>query len=303
MKSTVTPKFNALDLIIGSGWRARRARRKFFSKMLVHLVLIAGSLIFIFPLVWLVSTSLKPDTQIFKVPPELIPRPFMWKNYTRMWTHFPFLMFLKNTVLVVVLSMSGVLITAPLVAYAFARLRWPGRNFLFMIVLGTMMLPGQVTMIPLYILFNSWGWVDTFYPLWVPAWFGGGAFNIFLIRQFLMTIPKELEESAVIDGASHFKIYRKIMLPLINPVLTTIAIFQFMGAWNDFMGPLIYLNDQTKYTLSLGLRLFQQQTSASQTEFGMLMAATTIMVIPVIIFFFLGQKRFIEGVIITGMKA
>ncbi|SFP68329.1 carbohydrate ABC transporter permease [Caldicoprobacter faecalis] len=301
--STVTRKFNALDFIIGSGWQVRRARRKFFSKMFAHLVLIAGAIIFVFPLLWLVSTSLKPDTQIFKVPPELIPRPIMWENYTRMWRHFPFLMFLKNTVLVVVLSMAGVLISAPLVAYAFARLRWPGRNFLFMILLGTMMLPGQVTMIPLYILFNKWGWVDTFYPLWVPAWFGGGAFNIFLIRQFLMTIPKELEESAVIDGASHFKIYWKIMLPLINPVLTTVAIFQFMGAWNDFMGPLIYINDQSKYTLSLGLRMFQQQTSASQTEFGMLMAATTIMVIPVIIFFFLGQKRFIEGVIITGMKA
>jgi len=299
----VAAKSNAPGLLMESGWQARRARRKFFTRAFVHLILIAGSIIFMFPLIWLISTSLKPDTQIFKVPPELIPKPFMWSNYTRMWTYFPFLTFLKNTLLVVVLSMAGVLIRAPLVAYAFARLRWPGRDFLFMILLGTMMLPGQVTMIPLYILFNEWGWVNTFYPLWVPAWFGGGAFNIFLIRQFLMTIPRELEESAVIDGASHFKIYWKIMLPLINPVLTTIAIFQFMGAWNDFMGPLIYLNDQAKYTLSLGLRVFQQQTSAYQSEYGMLMAATTIMVIPVIIFFFLGQKRFIEGVIITGMKA
>lgn len=272
-------------------------------KLIDHLVLILGSIIFIFPLLWLVSTSLKPDTQIFKVPPELIPSPFMWKNYVDMWIYFPFFQFMRNTLVIVILSMAGVLISAPLVAYAFARLRWPGRNLLFMIVLGTVMLPGQVTMIPLYVLFNRLGWVDTFLPLWVPAWFGGGAFNIFLIRQFLLTIPKELEESAVIDGASYLQIYIKIMLPLIQPVLTTIAIFQFMGAWNDFMGPLIYISDQTKYTLSLGLRLFQQQTSSSQTEFGMMMAATVLMVIPIIIFFFLGQKRFIEGVVLTGMKA
>lgn len=279
-----------------------RANRKTLIKILRHTVLILGSIVFMFPLFWLLSTSLKADTQIFKVPPELIPNPVMWNNYVRMWTYFPFLQFLKNTLTIVVLSLSGVLVTAPLVAYSFSRLRWPGRDVLFMVVLGTIMLPGQVTMIPLYVLFSRWGWVDTFLPLWVPAWFGGGAFYIFLLRQFLMTIPRELEESALIDGANHLQIYAKIMLPLLRPVLTTIAIFQFMGAWNDFMGPLIYINNQAKYTLSLGLRLFQQQTSASQTEFGMMMAATALMVIPVIVFFFLGQKQFIEGVVLTGMK-
>ncbi|AEE95243.1 carbohydrate ABC transporter permease [Mahella australiensis] len=303
MADTDMKQHPGVAAMTGSGWRARRARKRFFSKLFAHLVLIAGAVIFTFPLVWLVSTSLKPDTQIFKVPPELIPRPIMWENYVDMWTYFPFLQFLKNTLVIVVLSMAGVLISAPLVAYAFAKLKWPGRDFLFFILLGTMMLPGQVTMIPLYILFTNWGWVDTFLPLWVPAWFGGGAFNIFLIRQFLMTIPHEMEESALLDGANHLTIYTRIMLPLIQPVLTTVAIFQFMGAWNDFMGPLIYINDQTKYTLSLGLRLFQQQTSASTTEFGMMMAATTVMVIPVIVFFFLGQRRFIEGVVLTGMKA
>ncbi len=277
-------------------------RKKYATKLVNHAVLIVGGLVFIFPLLWLLSTSLKPDTQIFKVPPELIPRPFMWENYVNMWIYFPFFLFLKNTLIIVVLSMAGVLLSAPLVAYAFARLRWPGRDFYFMIVLATMMIPGQVTMIPLYLLFNKLGWVNTFLPLWVPAWFGGGAFNIFLIRQFLLTIPQALEESAFIDGASYGRIYWNIMLPLIQPVLTTIAIFQFMGSWNDFMGPLIYISDQSKYTLSLGLRLFQQQTSAAQTEFGMMMAATTLMVIPVIIFFFLGQKRFIEGVVLTGIK-
>ncbi|MBP1964936.1 carbohydrate ABC transporter permease [Paenibacillus aceris] len=268
-----------------------------------HIILIVFSIFFVFPLLWLLSTSLKTDHQIFIVPPELIPKPFLWKNYVNLWIYFPYFLFLKNTVLVVVLSVAGVLVTAPLVGYAFARLRWPGREFFFLIVLGTMMLPSQVTLIPLYLLFSKMGWINTFMPLWVPAWFGGGAFYIFLVRQFLMSIPKDLEESAFIDGAGYVRIYTHIMLPLIHPVLTTVAIFQFMGAWNDFIGPLIYLNDQSKFTLSLGLRIFQQQTSQSQGEIGMMMAATAIAVIPVIIFFFLAQRKFIEGVVLTGIKA
>ncbi|MFC5651222.1 carbohydrate ABC transporter permease [Paenibacillus solisilvae] len=268
-----------------------------------HIILFVFSIFFIFPLLWLLSTSLKTDLQIFKVPPELIPQPFLWKNYENLWIYFPYFLFLKNTVLIVVLSVAGVLLTSPLVGYSFARLRWPGRDFFFLIVLGTLMLPSQVTLIPLYLLFSKMGWVNTFLPLWVPAWFGGGAFYIFLVRQFLMSIPKDLEESAFIDGAGYMRIYTHIMLPLINPVLTTIAIFQFMGAWNDFIGPLIYLNDQSKFTLSLGLRIFQQQASQSQGEIGMMMAATAIMVIPVIAFFFLAQRKFVEGVVLTGIKA
>lgn len=152
-------------------------------------------------------------------------------------------------------------------------------------------------------LFNNLKWVNTFYPLWVPAWFGGGAFNIFLLRQFMMTIPNELEESALIDGAGRIKIYAKIILPLVVPVLTTVAIFTFMNSWNDFMGPLLYINDSAKYTLSLGLRVFQQAAGTNQTQYGMMMAATVFMTLPVVAFFFLGQKRFIEGVVLTGMKA
>jgi multiple sugar transport system permease protein len=268
-----------------------------------HLILIAFGILFIFPLLWLVSTSLKSDLQIFKVPPELIPHPFLWENYSNLWIYFPYFMFLKNTVLIVILSVAGVLVTSPLVGFSFARLRWPGRDFFFLIVLGTLMLPSQVTLIPLYLLFSKLGWVDTLMPLWIPNWFGGGAFYIFLIRQFLMSIPKDLEESAFIDGAGYLRIYTHIMLPLIQPALTTIAIFQFMGAWNDFLGPLIYLNSQSNYTLSLGLRIFQQQASQSQGEVGMMMAATAIMVVPVILFFFLAQKKFIEGVVLTGIKA
>lgn len=276
--------------------------RKHLPIVLRHVFLILGAGLFMFPLIWLISTSLKADTQIFKIPPEIVPRPIVWQNYSRMWTYFPFVQFLKNTLFVVTMSVSGVVITAPMVGYAFSRLRWPGRDLLFMLVLGTMMLPGQVTMIPLYVLFSKWGLVDTLYPLWIRAWFGGGAFNIFLVRQFFLTIPRSLEESARIDGANELQIYSKIMLPLVRPALITIAIFQFMGSWNDFMGPLIYINDQSKYTLSLGLRLFQAQMEGAQTEFGMLMAATCLMVLPVVVFFLVGQKQFIEGVTLTGLK-
>lgn len=285
------------------GSSVTKAQTTTIKKGILHLVLIAGSIVFSFPLVWLISTSLKPDTQIFKIPPQLIPDPFVWKNYADMWRYFPFLTFLLNTLLVVALTMAGTLLSAPLVAYAFSRLRWKGRGVVFTVLLGTMMLPTQVTMIPLYVLYNKLGWINTFFPLWVPAWFGGGAFNIFLLRQFMMTIPGELEESALIDGAGRMTIYSRIMLPLVVPVLTTVAIFTFMNAWNDFMGPLLYINDNAKYTLSLGLRVFQQAAGTNQTQYGMMMAATVFMTLPVVLFFFIGQKQFIEGVVLTGMKA
>lgn len=278
------------------------AHRSRINVVLRHTFLAIGAVLFMFPLYWLISTSLKVDVDIFKVPPKWIPNPIAWENYTRMWRYFPFFRFLKNTVFVTAMNLIGVLVSAPMVAYSFSRLRWPGRNFCFMLVLATMMLPGQVTMIPLYVLYSKLGFVDTFYPLWVGSFFGGGAFNIFLVRQFFLTIPQSLEESARIDGANYFQIYTKIMLPLIKPVLTTISISTFLGSWNDFMGPLIYINNQSKYTLSLGLRLFQAQTSGATTEYGMLMAATCVMVLPVIFFFFIGQKQFIEGVALTGIK-
>lgn len=280
-----------------------KALNKRIKRCILHIVLIAGSIVFSFPLVWLISTSLKPDTQIFVIPPQLIPDPIVWKNYADMWKYFPFLDFLLNTLFVVAMTMAGTLLSAPIVAYSFSRLHWRGRGVVFTVLLGTMMLPSQVTMIPLYVLFNNLKWVNTFYPLWVPAWFGGGAFNIFLLRQFMMTIPNELEESALIDGAGRIKIYAKIILPLVVPVLTTVAIFTFMNSWNDFMGPLLYINDSAKYTLSLGLRVFQQAAGTNQTQYGMMMAATVFMTLPVVAFFFLGQKRFIEGVVLTGMKA
>ena len=271
-------------------------------KSLQYLILIAGACVFAFPMIWLISTSLKIDEQVYKLPPEIIPNPLTWDNYVKVFRYFSFLKYLGNTVICVVGNILGVCISAPLVAYSFARIRWHGRGICFTILLATMMIPSYVTMIPVYVFFSKIGWLNTHFPLWVPAWFGGGAFNIFLMRQFMMTIPKELEESARIDGANRFTVYSRIILPLVKPTLTTIAIFTFMSSWNDFMGPLLYLNDSNKYTLSLALRLFQQ-SSSTNTEIAMQMAASTLVTLPVVVFFFLGQKYFIEGVVLTGMKA
>lgn len=286
---------------IKTNWRARSTIRKRVGELVQHAVLVLFSILFMFPLIWLISTSLKGPEQIYKFPPDLIPNPFIWLNYTQMFEQFKFFLYFKNTLSVVILVLVGVLLTAPLVAYSFSRLDWPGRNILFYVLLGTMMIPADITRIPMYIFFSKIHWVDTYKPLWVPAWFGGGAFFIFLIRQFLLTIPKDMEDSAFVDGAGYFTIYRKIMLPLIKPVLTTVAIFVFMWTWNDFMGPLIYINTTKKFTLSLALRLFQQDVN-KDIQYGMLMAATAVMTLPIIGFFFIGQKQFIEGVVLTGIK-
>ena len=280
-----------------------RSFRKLIPRAIIYIVLIAGAAVFTFPLAWLLSTSFKTDAQMFKVPPELIPNPFTISNYFGMFRYFPFASFFLNTVFVVFMALAGTLLSAPLVAYSFSRLRWGGRNVMFTVLLATIMLPTQVTMIPLYVIYSRWGWINTFFPLWVPYWFGGGAFSIFLLRQFMMTIPGELEESALIDGAGRLMIYARIILPLVIPVMTTVAIFVFMNTWNDFMGPLLYINDSAKYTLSLGLRVFQQAAGTNQTQYGMMMAASVFMTLPVIAFFFIGQKQFIEGVVLTGMKA
>ncbi|WP_105615583.1 carbohydrate ABC transporter permease [Vallitalea okinawensis] len=286
---------------IDTKWRVKMERKKRMQKLALHLLLVVGSILFMFPLIWLISTSLKTPEQIYKFPPDILPNPVRWLNYVQMFEQFKFFLYLKNTLTVVILVLAGVLLTAPLVAYSFSRLKWPGRNFLFYVLLGTMMIPADITRIPMYIFFSHIHWIDTYRPLWVPAWFGGGAFFIFLIRQFLMTIPKDMEDSALVDGAGYFTIYRKIMLPLIKPVLTTVAIFVFMGTWNDFMGPLIYINTTGKFTLSLALRLFQQNVN-KDIQYGLLMAATTVMTLPIIMFFFMGQKQFIEGVVLTGIK-
>ncbi len=276
-------------------------KSSWLSKYSRYIVLIIGSIIFMFPLYWLIITSFKTDSTMFQMPPSLFPNPWEFSHYSKMFRYFPFIKFLLNTLVLVGINLAGVLLTAPLVAYSMSRIKWPGRDLCFFILLATIMLPSQVTLIPLYVTFTKLKMIDTYVPLTIGSWFGGGAFNVFLIRQFFLTIPPDLEESAKIDGAGVFLIYRKIMLPLITPVLATVSIFVFMNTWNDFMGPLIYLNNQEIIPLSIALQLFNQQLNG--TDYGMLFAASVLMVVPVIVFFFLGQRKFIEGIVLTGMKA
>ena len=266
--------------------------------VLHYVVLVALAIIFGFPFYWLVTTSVKVDTQLFTIPPVLIPHPINWQNYPRMFEFLPFWRFIGNTVVITALVMAGILFSCPLAAYSFARLRWPGRNIAFLGILATMMLPEQVTLIPQYILFNKFNWIDTWQPLWVPAWFGS-AFYIFLLRQFFLTIPTELEDAAKIDGAGFVTTYWNIMLPLIMPALATVSVFAFIGSWNNFLGPLIYINTPEKMPISLALRLFQTLHGA---EYGLMMAASTIATLPIVILFFFAQRYFVQGIVLTGLK-
>ncbi|WP_243633155.1 carbohydrate ABC transporter permease [Paenibacillus xerothermodurans] len=267
-------------------------------KMLAHVCLIAASVFFLIPFIWMLSTSLKPRTQIFSFPPEWIPSPFKWSNYTEAMSYIPFFTYLNNTVLITVLSTLGVVLSCPIVAYSFAKLRWRGRNVLFMITLAVMMIPGQVTMMPLFMLFNKLGWVGTPMPLIIPAFFGV-PFYIFLLRQFFMGLPDSLMDAARIDGAGEFRIYTQIMLPLARSAVLSVGLFQFMASWTDFIGPLLYLTNEVSYTLSLGLQQFQSQKGS---EWGLMMAVSTMMTVPVIILFFFLQKTFIQGITFTGIK-
>jgi multiple sugar transport system permease protein len=273
--------------------------RSIAKSTVIFILLVAFALFFILPLLWILSTSLKGDTQIFAIPPVWIPDVFHWDNYARVFERMPFFIYLKNSVLISVVTIIGTVLSSSLVAYSFACLYWPGRNGLFVFVLATMMLPMQVTMIPLFILFKEIGWLNTFMPLTVPAFFGGGAFNIFLLRQFFLTIPKDLLDAARIDGCSEFRIFWNIVLPLAKPALATVAILTFMFTWNDFMGPLIYLSDKMKGTLALGLGMFVGQ---HVTEWSLLMAASVIMMLPMIAIFFFFQRYFIQGFTLSGLK-
>ena len=251
---------------------ARRVRT--ITKLLIHLLLIAGGFAVLIPFFWMVSSSLKPDWEIFQIPPAWIPEDPLWQNYAIVLTgHRPdaegsragqgwsFLGFVWNTGYVTAWVMLGRLITASLAAYGFARLRFPGRNILFIIMLATMMVPGHVTMIPLYIIFKNLKTLDTYWPLVLPVWFGGGAFFIFLLRQFINSIPADYDDAARIDGCSWFGVYWRIILPMIKPALGAVAIFSFMASWNDFMGPLIYISSMDKYTVAIGLHFFKNNAS------------------------------------------
>ncbi len=263
-----------------------------------HVVLMTVGFFFVVPLLFMLSTSLKATRQIAKFPPDLIPNPFIWGNYSDVFIYAPFFKYLLNTLFIIIPTVFGAAVVSALAAYAFARMKAPGKNFIFMVLLATMMLPGVVTMIPTYILFAKLGWVGSFKPLIVPALFGN-AFFIFLMRQFFTTIPKELEDAALIDGCNRWTIFWSIILPLAKPIMATVTIFSFMNGWNEYFGPLIYLADKSQYTLALGLQVFVGQHA---TEWGMMMAASTMMVAPVIILFFFTQKQFVQGITLTGLK-
>jgi len=273
-------------------------RTEVFRKALAHLILLAGGVVFIAPFAFLVSTSLKAERQIIVFPPIWIPNPMIWRNYTEVFYYVPFHRYFLNTSLIASTWVIGAILTSSLAAYAFARIRAPGRDALFMIMLSTMMVPGMVRLIPTYIVFAKLDWINTFLPLTIPSLLGS-AFYIFLLRQFFMTIPMELEDAALIDGCSRLGIWWRIMLPLAKPALATVTIFSFMGAWNDLLGPLIYLNDQHLYTLALGLQAFQYVHGG---DWGLLMAAATMMIAPVVLLFFLAQKQFVQGIVLTGLK-
>jgi ABC-type glycerol-3-phosphate transport system permease component len=265
--------------------------------IIVYGLLIVLSIIFILPFMWMVSTSLKQSQDVFTFPPQFLPTSFEWRNYIDGWTRLPFNTFLLNSLIITSANVVGNLTSCSLVAYAFARLRARGRDVLFLLVLATLMIPREVTIVPTFILFTQLGLVNTLWPLILPAWFGY-PFFIFLLRQFFMTIPHDLDEAARIDGASNFRIFTSIILPLSKPALGTVAIFSFIGNWNNLLDPLIYLRSTEKYTLALGLNLFKGQHFTAYNE---LMAVSIIQLLPILIIFFVAQKYFVRGVALSGM--
>jgi multiple sugar transport system permease protein len=267
-------------------------------ELIIHILLIPAALIFLLPFLWMLSTSLKPDAQLYAYPPIWIPNPLQWENYPKSVGFVPFFTYLKNTLIISLSSMVGVVASSSLAAYSMARIRWPGRNILFLMTIATLMLPYQVTLIPVFLVFKNLGWVGDFRPLILPQFFGY-ALYIFLLRQFFSGIPMELSEAARIDGANEWTIFWSIILPLAKPALATVAVFQFIRSWTDYLNPLIYLNDQSLYTLQLGL---QQYSSQYGREWGLLMAAAVLITLPPIIIFFLTQRTFVQGVTLTGIK-
>ena len=279
-------------------WLTRRRAKQIVRSTLIHAALIPAAILFMFPFLWMLSTSLKSDVQLYVYPPILFPIPPTWANYPTAVTYIDFFLYLRNTLIIAVTATIGELVSCSLVAYSLARIPWRGRNFLFIITVATLMLPFQVTLIPLFLVFKNLGWVGDFRPLIIPHFFGS-ALYIFLLRQFFMTIPMELSEAGRIDGASELRIYASIILPLAKPALATVAIFEFIARWRDYLGPLIYLSDQRLYTLSLGIYQYRSEHGA---EWGLLMAASVLITLPIILIFFFLQKTFVQGIALTGIK-
>ncbi len=281
----------------GSGRWARR--------LAVYAGYWVASALFAFPFVWALSGSLKTPYQVEEFPPRWIPDPVVWGNYAQIWQVVPLGRFLLNTVLISVLSLLGQVTTAAMVAYGFARFRFPGRDKLFLLVLSSLMLPMHVTLIPTFVMFYQVGWIDTFLPLIVPSYFGGGAFAIFLLRQFFRTLPLDLDEAAKIDGASYPRIFWSILLPLSKPGLLALAVLGFLADWEDFLRPLIYLQSKEKLTLSVGLRFLAAQAGVAlpgEPTTHLLMAASVVATVPPILLYIFVQRQLVQGIALTGSK-
>lgn len=266
--------------------------------LLTHALLAFGALIMIVPFVWMLSSSLKPEGDIFLFPPTWIPHPILWGNYAETVQDVPFGQFAVNSVDIAVLSTIGQVISCAAAAYCFARMRFPGRDAIFLILLATLMVPYQVTMIPVFLIMRSLGWVNTILPLTVPA-FLGGAFGTFLLRQFFLSIPSDLEDAARMDGAGDFSIFARIFVPLSKPALATLGVFVFLSRWNDLLGPVIYLNDVNKMTIPVGLTFFQGEYA---TSWHLLMAGSLISLAPIIVLYAVAQRYFVQGIVMSGIK-
>ncbi len=273
-------------------------QRRMISHFVIHVLLLMGVVMMMIPLVWTLSTSLKSPGEVFIFPPTWIPKEILWSNYLEAVTAIPFFLYLWNTTYITLFSIVGKVMSIMLVAFAFARLKWWGRNTMFLIMLATMMLPPHVTLIPQFILFKEINWLNTFWPLIIPNFFGG-PWLTFLVRQYLMTIPRDLDDAARMDGCSDWGVFARIIMPLAKPAVIIVVIFVFNNTWNEFLLPLIYLQSPEKYTLALGLRLFQGEAA---TSWHLLMAASLLSMLPVLILFFSAQKYFMQGIVFTGVK-
>ncbi|MBN1402136.1 MAG: carbohydrate ABC transporter permease [Anaerolineae bacterium] len=297
--------------VIFSGAQLRgrhKPLRYYLQRLLIYAVVAVSGTAFMFPFFWAVLSSGKSPAEIAAFPPTWWPQNNLFvENYAEIWRVAPFGRWIINSVVITALNLAGSILSAALVAYSFARFRYRGRDTWFFIMLATMMIPTEVRLIPSYLIFNALKWVNSIKPLVVPAWFGGSAFNIFLLRQFYMTVPREMDEAAVMDGAGTLLIFFRILLPLAKPAIATAAALGFIGSWNNFMGPLIYLTSEEKFTAVQGLRYFALGSSSAQLAAGppkdnLLMAASVVVALPCLILFFVAQKYFVQGIATTGIK-
>lgn len=279
--------------------------RRYVGRTLLYVILVIGTLVFTVPLIWMVASSFKPEGEVFTYPPQLIPSVVQWWNYHDAWIQFPFLSALKNTLIIVAGVSIGRVASCSLTAYVFARLRFPLRNTLFMLVLGTMMIPYHAVLLPQYLFFRNLGWLDSVRPLIVPQFFAVSAFYIFLFRQFFMSIPPDYDDASRIDGASYLGTFWHIILPMSKAVLGTVLIFTFMEQWNDFLAPLIYLNSKENLTLAIAIKQWQYMATAMfyhPAKWNHIMAMSTLISVPPVLVFFFAQRYFVQGVVVSGLK-